>query len=175
MPAEIWGVTHSQQCGAWAFGGRYTNHEQSSSSPTVPAGLAVIVRIMQIEMVINLTPYEIGHSIEVLNAPCSITVTGCLLQVAECGLMLPPQHHLVRPQPAGSWPSSRCNVTVTRHRGWVGHSTCSCDMQRQTQHSLCLTMYYVPRWMAAMAITHLCVLYTCRDAPRAISARSSDP
>ena len=83
---------------------RYTNHEQSSSSPTVPAGLAVTVWIMQIEVVVDLTPYEVSHSIEILNASCSIAVTGCLLQIAECSLMLLPQHHLMRPQPAGRWP-----------------------------------------------------------------------
>ena len=92
------------------LGTGYTDHEQSSGSPTEPTGLVVTVRVMQVEMVINLAPDEVCHSIEVLNAPCSIAVIGCLLQVAERSLMLTPQHDLMRSQPARRWP--RCIMSL---------------------------------------------------------------
>ena len=70
--------------------GKHTNHEQPCSSPAEPAGLAVIVRVMEVKMVINLASDEVCHSVEVLDAPCSIAVAGCLLQIAERSLMLTP-------------------------------------------------------------------------------------
>ena len=79
---------------------KHTKHEQPRSSPTEPAGLAVIVRIMQVEVMINLASDKVSYSVEILNAPCSIAVAGCLLQIAERSLMLAPQYHLMRPQPA---------------------------------------------------------------------------
>ena len=86
--------------------GLFTDHNESSSTPTEPAGLAVAVRIMQVEVVVNLAPDEVCYSIEVLNAPGSIAVTGGLLQIAECSLMLPPQLHFMRSQSACKWPNA---------------------------------------------------------------------
>ncbi len=61
---------------------RCTYHKESSRPSAEPAGLAVIIRIVQFEVVINLTPDEVCDSIQVLDAPCSIAVASCLLQIA---------------------------------------------------------------------------------------------
>ena len=78
----------------------HTKHEQPCRSPTEPAGLAITIRIMQVKVMIYLASDEVCHSVEILNAPCSIAVAGRLLQIAERSLMLAPQYYFVRPQPA---------------------------------------------------------------------------